>query len=284
MNRYTDLLGAHISIAGGLESALDTAYKINATTLQLFTSSQLQWRGRVITKEEAKRFIDKKKKYNFSSLMSHASYLVNLGSPRVEVRGKSIQSFREEIIRCQQLEISFLNFHPGAALDSSRESCLDAIVEALLSFSDLLKDGKLRLLIENMAGQGSQVGATFKELNYILERASSEIPIGVCLDSCHAFASGYDFSSEESFDKTFNLFEKEVGLKNLFALHLNDSLHELGSRKDRHAQLGMGKIGWEAFRLFVNKEQTKAIPKYLETPGGVELWESEIKQLRNLVE
>ncbi len=204
--------------------------------------------------------------------MSHDSYLINLGAPDAENLTKSLLGFHAEIVRCKQLNIDFLNFHPGAALKDPVDKCLDRIVESLLSFKPLLTDGNLRLLIETTAGQGSTVGWNFKEIAYILGKTLPDLPIGVCIDTCHIFVAGYDLRTKEACRETFAAFDREIGLQHLYALHVNDSVKGLGSRVDRHAPLGQGMIGMECFKFIMNDLTLREIPKYLETPDGPILW------------
>jgi len=266
--RDEPLLGAHISIAGGLHTALHEGRSIGATTIQLFTASQRRWVSKALSESECTLFQEAMKKTGLRSIMSHASYLINLGSPKEEVRRKSIEAFRAEIERCQLLGISFLTFHPGAALDSLKEVCIDAIVHALLSMEDLL-DPSLVLLLETTAGQGTTIGSSFEELAAIIDRVHMKIPIGVCLDTCHIFAAGYDLRSAEAVQETLSLFDQIVGLRYLRAVHLNDSIFDLGQHRDRHAPLGEGKIGKEGFVAIMNHPSLARVPKYLETPGGL---------------
>lgn len=274
------LIGAHTSAAGGVFNALLQAKEIGATTCQLFTSNQKQWKGRPVTEETADLFKKTLLQTGLKKIMSHSSYLINLGSPNDEMLKKSREAFREEIDRCLQLDLSFLNFHPGAALTEPKEKCLDRIVESLLSFEDLFVDDSLRLLLETTAGQGSSVGNKFEEIAYIIERVNSRIPIGVCVDTCHIFVAGYDIRTEQNWLKTLNEFDQIIGLKYLNAFHINDSMKEFGSRSDRHASLGEGKIGWECFKFLMKHSTTREIPKYLETPEGCPMWEKEIWSLR----
>ena len=174
--------------------------------------------------------------------MSHASCLINLGCPNEENLVKSRKAFAEEIERCNQLKLSYLNFHPGAALKESVDACLNCIVESLLETKPLLEGSNLRLLLEATAGQGSNVGHSFDQLAYLIEKTQDHIPIGVCIDTCHIFAAGYDLRDEKAFNQTIKDFDAIVGLKHLYAFHLNDSKFPLASRKDRHAPIGEGEI------------------------------------------
>ncbi len=274
------LIGAHTSAAGGAYNALLEGESIGATTVQLFTANQKQWKGKELTEEAIERFQKAKDETGLEEIMSHASYLINLGCPNADTLKKSRQAFREELMRCQNLGISYLNFHPGAALKESVESCLDRIVESLLGIEDLIIDDSTVLLLETTAGQGSCVGHRFEELAYIIEHTKDVLPIGVCIDTCHIFAAGYDIRTHAKWNQTLEHFDEIVGLDYLYAFHLNDSLKEFGSRRDRHAPLGEGEIGLPAFQFLMQDRRTRELPKYLETPGGPELWEKEIWKLR----
>ena len=275
------LLGAHTSAAGGVWEALYRGQAIGATTVQLFTSNQRQWRGKVMDRDTVMRFKRAQEETGLKDLMCHASYLLNLGSPNREILQKSRRAFREEVVRCLALGIRYLNFHPGTALDGGVSACLDRIVASLLEVADLLEGQKgLHLLIETTAGQGSTVGWRFEELAHILKGTSTKLPIGVCMDTCHVFAAGYDIRTAVGWKKVLAEFDRIVGLDALLAFHLNDSMHELGSRKDRHAPLGKGKIGMEAFAYLMQSPMTRLLPKYLETPDGPDLWREEIAYLR----
>lgn len=282
VNCKPSLLGAHTSTTGGLFHALLEGVEIGASTIQFFTSNQRQWKGRTIREDELEKWQSTLKESGLKELMSHSSYLINLGSPSEENRTKSIQAFQEEIERCQQLHVSYLNFHPGAALEESEEACLDRIVQALLYLAPCLQTGPLRLLLETTAGQGSSVGCTFSQLGYIVDRVKAHLPIGVCIDTCHIFAAGYDIRAAQAWNATLQEFDQSVGISNLFAFHLNDSVKGLGSHVDRHAPLGEGEIGWESFAFLMQDRRVAHLPKYLETPGGLPLWKEEIAALRNL--
>lgn len=274
------LIGAHTSTTGGIQNALLEGQSIGATTVQLFTSNQRQWKGRVLTEDIITSFQKTLEKTHLSKIMSHASYLINLASSDPVIAHKSRVAFREEIERCLALEISYLNFHPGASLEMAREEALDLIVERILETEELFVDDTTRLLLETTAGQGTVLGCTFEELEYILERTHKKVPIGVCIDTCHIFAAGYDLRTAQACEKTFNQFDAIIGNEHLYAFHLNDSIYGLGSRKDRHAPLGEGEIGMECFAFLMTYPTTRELPKYLETPGGPDLWDKEIWQLR----
>lgn len=274
------LLGAHTSAAGGAHNAILHGKEIGATTVQLFTANQKRWEGKPIDEAEVKLWEKAIAETGLSNIMSHDSYLINLGSSKPDILEKSRKAFAEEYARCKLLNITYLNFHPGAAVDCESNDCLDKIVESLLFMEHLIENDAPRLLLEATAGQGSSVGYRFEHLAYIIERVQNRIPIGVCIDTCHIFVAGYDIRTEEGWEKTLEEFNRVVGLKHLYAFHVNDSLKPLGSRVDRHAAIGEGHIGAESFRVLMKHPQTKDLPKYLETPGGMPLWEKEIKLLR----
>lgn len=274
------LIGAHTSAQGGAHNALLEGLEIGATTVQLFTSNQKRWEGKTITDAEADLFKQTVASTGLTKIMSHDSYLINLGSPHPESLQKSLKAFREELIRCQKLDLTFLNFHPGAALEATEEECLNRIVQSLESIQDLADQGTTRLLIEATAGQGSSVGWKFEHLGYIVERLHKKIPVGVCIDTCHIFSAGYDIRTEEAWDATLAKFDEIVGLDHLYALHINDSMKPFASRKDRHAPLGEGEIGIECFKAMMKHPVLRELPMYLETPDGPPLWKKEIALLR----
>jgi deoxyribonuclease-4 len=278
------LIGAHTSAQGGAHNALLEGHAIGATTIQFFTANQKTWKGKQISEKEIALWKKTVEETGMQKMMSHDSYLINLGSPKKEVLHKSRTAFGQELERCHALELSFLNFHPGAALDSTVEQCLDTIVESLLEFESLVDKGPTRLLIESTAGQGSTVGNKFEHLGYLIERLHRKIKIGVCIDTCHLFAAGYNVSNRQGWDTTLKEFDKHIGLKHLYAIHVNDSMKPLGSRVDRHACLGEGEIGIQGFQAMMHHPDLYELPKYLETPEGPETWKKEIKRLREFAE
>jgi deoxyribonuclease IV len=280
MSFTNSLIGAHTSTVGGVHQALWEGQKIGATTVQLFTSNQKQWKGRELTVDSLEKWEKAREETQLTHLMSHDSYLINLGGPRIEILEKSRQAFREEIQRCLKLGMTYLNFHPGAALTGNIQECLDRIVSNLLLMKPLLDQGSLRLLLETTAGQGSTVGNCFEHLGYIIEAVKDDIPIGVCIDTCHIFVAGYDVRTAQAWEETLNLFDRLVGLQHLYAFHINDSMKGLESRVDRHQSLGEGMIGWECFKFLMTDSRTKHLPKYLETPGATPAWTKEIQQLK----
>jgi deoxyribonuclease-4 len=276
------IIGAHTSIGGGVHHALLEGKQIGATTIQMFTANQKRWAGKALTPADIDMWHRTLAETNLSKIMSHDSYLINLGSPVAEGLEKSRKAFSEEIDRCQKLSIDFLNFHPGAALDSDPQQCLDTIVQSLLLMEPFISKGKTKIVLEATAGQGSAVGWRFEHLGYIIQKVKDTIPIGVCIDTCHIFAAGYDIRTREAWDKTLEEFENKVGLKYLEAFHVNDSLKGLGTRVDRHAFIGKGEIGLEAFRVLMTHPKIRHLPKYLETPGDLDIWKEEILLLKSL--
>jgi deoxyribonuclease-4 len=280
MTQKKSLIGAHTSIAGGVKNALVHGKEIGATTIQIFTANQKQWATKPISDEQVEEWLATLKESEIEKIMSHASYLINLGSPKPEVQKQSIDAFIREIKRCLQLKISYLNFHPGAALNSDPQQCLDLIIHSLLRFEPFLENSHLRLLLETTAGQGSVVGYTFDQLHYIVDKTKGKIPIGVCIDTCHIFVAGYDIRTKNTLEHTLDQFDSIIGLKHLYGFHLNDSKYGLGEKKDRHAHLGEGHIGMECFKTLMQHPKTKDLPKYLETPDRTR-WRDEIALLKS---
>lgn len=279
-NEKKILVGAHMSASGGVHNALLEGEEYGANIIQLFTSNQRQWKGACLTEEEISLFEEAKKKTKISHIMSHGSYLMNLGSPNEETHKKSLVAFSEELTRCHQLKIDYLTFHPGAATGSTMDECIEKIAKSLLSLEKEITDGfPTLLLMETTAGQGSTVGYLFSQLQSIRELVKEKIPLGICLDTCHSFAAGYDIRTKEGWEKTLAEFDRTIGLENLKAFHVNDSLNTIGSRKDRHAPLGQGEIGLDCFRYLMTDPKVCYLPKYLETPFGEKNWKNEIKML-----
>lgn len=274
------LIGAHTSAAGGAYNALLEGKRIGANTIQLFTANQRRWDAKALSPEDVELWHRTIQETEIKQVMSHDSYLINLGAPDEENLQKSRKAFHEELVRCHQLKLAYLNFHPGAAIKESPELCLDLIVESLLQIAPLAAEGQTRLLLETTAGQGSAQGWRFEQLAYIISRVKDHLPIGVCIDTCHIFVAGYEIRTPEGWDATLKEFDQVIGLSHLYAFHINDSVKGLGSRVDRHQPLGEGLIGLDCFRYLMQNPRTRYIPKYLETPGSTELWEREIRLLR----
>ncbi|WP_201456504.1 deoxyribonuclease IV [Chlamydia sp. 17-3921] len=274
------LLGAHTSIAGGLHNAIYEGQNIGASTIQMFTANQRQWQRRTLSKDAISLFQEALKETRLSYIMSHAGYLINPGAPDSTILEKSRICLYQEIKDCIDLGISFVNFHPGAAVSDSKETCMDRIISSFLLAKPLFESQPLLVvLLETTAGQGTLIGSSFEELGYLVQGLKNHIPIGICLDTCHLFAAGYDITSPDKWELVLEQFDQHIGLSYLKAFHLNDSMFPLGKNKDRHAPIGEGCIGIECFKFLMTDKRTRNIPKYLETPGGPESWIKEIQML-----
>jgi deoxyribonuclease-4 len=274
-------IGAHVSASGGVENAIKNAKDIGATAFALFTKNQRQWLAPALTAEQIALFrtMMSEAGYEAGQVLPHDSYLINLGHPEQEGLQRSRESFFEEMRRCELLGLDRLNFHPGSHLKKiSEEESLDRIAESINMA--LERTSGVMAVIENTAGQGSNLGFKFEHLAYIIDRVEDKSRVGVCLDTCHSFAAGYDLRTKEALDATFAEFERIVGFKYLKGMHLNDAMKPLGSRVDRHAPLGDGEIGWECFRYIMSDERFDNIPLILETPDE-ERWAQEIAQLKS---
>ncbi len=276
-------IGAHVSAAGGVENAPLNAQRIGARAFALFTKNQKQWQARPLSAESIVAF---RKNLDVAGIFArhvlpHDSYLINLGHPDPEKREKSVLALLDEARRVEQLGLPFLNFHPGSHLGAlAEERCLDIIADGMKRI--LGETESVGLLVEGTSGQGGNVGYRFEHLARILERVDAPQRSGVCLDTCHIFAAGYDIRDRENYEKTMGRFDAVVGRSFLRAVHLNDAKVELGSRKDRHDSIGKGKLGLEAFRLLMNDSRLDDLPLVLETIDE-SLWPEEIKLLYSLV-
>ena len=277
-------VGAHVSASGGVYNAPINAMAIGAKAFALFTKNQRQWTAKPLETKDIDRWFKELEKSGIQTkhILPHDSYLINLGHPEVEARAKSFDGFVHEIQRCEILKLDRLNFHPGSHLRKiSEEECLNNIAESMNRAIDITKD--VKLVIENTAGQGSNLGYKFEHLAYIIDKIEDKSRVGVCIDTCHMFTAGYDIRTREAYDKTWNEFDSIVGRKYLMGMHINDSKPDLGSKVDRHDSLGLGKIGWDAFRFIMNDERMDDIPLVLETINE-EIWAQEIQALYDLVE
>lgn len=272
-------VGAHVSASGGVENAPINAKAINAKAFALFTKNQRQWHSAPLTESSIEAFKKNCIDAGISAdhILPHDSYLINLGHPSDEGLEKSRSSFLEEMQRCEQLGLKLLNFHPGSSLkEITTEQCLNRIAESINITLDKTKG--VCAVIENTAGQGSNVGNQFEELKFIIDRVEDKSRVGICIDTCHAFAAGYDLCWQESWQETFNKFEQIIGFNYLKGMHLNDSKKGVGSKVDRHENLGNGEIGINAFEWIMKDPRFDNIPLILETPDET-LWEKEIKLL-----
>ena len=271
--------GAHVSASGGVENAPRNASTIGATAFALFTKNQRQWRSAPLTTASIEAFgrelaaagIDPR------HVLPHDSYLINLGHPEEEGLERSREAFLDEMQRCEQLGLDRLNFHPGSHLKKiSTEECLDRVAESINIA--LRATSGVTAVIENTAGQGSNVGFAFWQLKRIIDGVEDKSRVGICLDTCHSFAAGYDLSTELACERTFEEFDREVGFQYLRGVHLNDALRPLGSRIDRHTPLGEGQIGWNCFRFIARDSRFDDLPLILETPDESR-WAEEIEIL-----
>lgn len=272
-------IGAHVSASGGVESAPINAHGIGANAFALFTKNQRQWVSKPLTETSIELFKENCEKYVLDShyILPHDSYLINLGHPEEEGLLKSRTAFLDEMQRCEQLGLELLNFHPGSHLNKiSIEECLNRVADSI-NFV-LSKTNGVTAVIENTAGQGSNVGNEFWQLKHIIDRVEDQSRVGVCLDTCHTYTSGYDLVNE--YDKVFEEFDKLVGFNYLKGIHLNDSKKALGSRVDRHDSIGKGLIGLDFFQRFMKDDRFNEMPIVLETPDE-SLWAEEIKLLRS---
>ncbi len=273
-------IGAHVSASGGVENAIKNAKEIGATAFALFTKNQRQWIAPELTPSQITLFRDLMAKEGFSAgqILPHDSYLINLGHPDSDGLEKSRDSFFEEMRRCELLGLDRLNFHPGSHLKRiDEEGSLQRIAESINMALD--RSRGVTAVLENTAGQGSNLGYKFEHLAYIIDRVEDKSRVGVCLDTCHTFAAGYDLRTKEALDATFAEFDRIIGFGYLRGMHLNDAMRPLGSRIDRHSPLGDGEIGWECFRYIASDPRFDNIPLILETPDEAR-WAEEIAKLK----
>lgn len=277
------LLGAHIGITGGVERAPPVAKQLGCDAMQIFTKNQMQWKASPLKPESVAAFKKGVQEHGLGPTLVHGSYLLNCASQDDTLWKRSIEGLATEVSRADELGIPYVTFHPGSPKEKGPEWGCARVGEAVAAALDMTKGAKPMILLETNAGQGAAVGRTFAELAAILDVAGDKKRLGVCFDTCHVFVSGYPIHTEEGYDDAFSTFDNEIGLARLKAFHLNDSLAEFDSKRDRHATIGEGRIGLDAFRRLVNDERFDKIPGYLETPGGEESYASEIKTLRGLV-
>lgn len=273
-------IGAHVSTQGGVENAPLNAHALNATAFALFTKNQRQWVAPALKPESIEAFKENCRKYGYTPdmILPHDSYLINLGQPDPEKRKQSLNAFIDELKRCRQLGLDRLNFHPGSHLKVISETeCIKLIAESVRTALDEVDN--VTAVFENTAGQGSNLGYSFEQLAMMLEETGRPDRVGVCIDTCHAFAAGYDLSTQEGFEKVFEEFESRIGFRYLKGMHLNDAKGVLGSRLDRHHSLGEGNLGWDAFKRIVQDERFDNIPLILETIDE-SLWLEEVKKLQ----
>jgi deoxyribonuclease-4 len=279
------LFGAHESIAGGVFNAIYRGQKATCDTIQMFNKSNNQWRAKILTDEEIEQFFQAIEETGVTVSCSHSSYLINIASPDPALNKKSFESLKVEMQRCNTLKIPNLVMHPGSHVGSGEEAGLNTISDRINDLFDNLPDNSVTLCLEATAGQGTNLGYTFEQLAYIIDRVENKDHMGVCLDSCHIFAAGYPLIDPKEYRKTIKTFDEVVGLDRLRVFHLNDSKKEYGSKRDRHEHIGEGFIGLEGFYNIVNDPKLRSVPKIIETPKGDELLEDiqNLKVLRGLV-
>ena len=275
-------IGAHVSASGGVENAPVNAHEIGAESFAFFTKNQRQWFASPYKEENIINFKHRCKEFGFSAnhILPHSSYLINLGNPTEDGIKKSREAFFDEMQRCEQLVINRINFHPGSHLNEiSEDKCLNLIAESINMALDRTTD--VCAVLENTAGQGTNLGYKFEHLAHIIDRVDDKSRVGVCLDTAHTLAAGYEIRTRESYDETFKKFDEIVGFKYLKGMHINDSKKELASRVDRHDSLGKGIMNMDLFSFIMNDPRLDNLPLILETPDET-LWAEEIKLLYSL--
>ncbi len=278
MTRGTKYIGAHVSAAGGVENAPLRAHEIGATAFALFTKNQRQWAAKPLTESSIEQFKANCERYGYGpeQILPHNSYLINLGHPDLDKRQKSLDAFIDELQRCEQLGITLLNFHPGSHLrEISEERCLDYIAESINAALEQTQG--VTAVLENTAGQGSNLGYKHEHLAHIIDRIEDKTRIGVCLDTCHSYAAGYDLRND--YAGVMADFDSVVGFEYLRGMHINDSKAVLGQKLDRHHSLGQGEIGWQAFEQLMADPRVNGIPLILET-ADPSIWDQEIQALK----
>jgi len=275
-------LGAHVSVSGGLDQAPENGRRLGCDVIQIFTRNQKQWKARPLTMAEIKSFRSAFRSCHLQAAVCHSSYLINLASPDGVTLQRSREAFRDEFDRCDELGISSLVFHPGSHLKTGEKAGLCRIAESLNWILSQRNHSATTLLLETTAGQGTTLGYKFEQLAEILSLIKDSRRVGICLDTCHLFAAGYDLRTPRAFKETMRELDENVGLALVKLIHLNDSLKELGSRVDRHENIGKGRLRLETFRLLLNEEQFGNVPMILETPGGEEAYRNDLAILRKL--
>jgi deoxyribonuclease-4 len=283
-------LGAHESIAGGLVNAFDRGQTATCDSIQIFTKSNRQWKAKPLEDDEVaawrERMQSEEQSGGIFPVVAHTSYLINVGSPKEETWRKSYDALKIEVERCEMLGIPYLALHPGSHLKVGEEAGLANIARALSQLHAETPGFQTMVCLEHMAGQGTNMGATFEQLAWLLDHTDQGERLGVCLDSCHLYAAGYDVRTPEGYATTMEDFDRIVGFERLKVVHLNDSVHELGSQRDRHAHIGEGTIGLEGFRNFVNDPRLADLPGLLETDKSDDLHEDieNLERLRGLID
>jgi deoxyribonuclease-4 len=277
------ILGAHVSISGGVQNAPENGRKVDCDCIQIFSKNQMQWKSKPIADEDAEQFKVNMRKHGIEEAVIHDSYLINLASPKKEHLERSREAFLDEALRARKLGVKHLVFHPGAHMGSGESRGLKAIAESLNWVRGRLRSTDVVFVLETTAGQGSVLGHSFEQLAKIIDMLEEPKGAGVCFDTCHSHAAGYDIKSSRGYQETFDRFDEVIGLDLLKAMHLNDSKGKRGSHLDRHEQIGAGHLGIEAFSNLMNDDRLGKIPMALETPAGEEKYADELKRLRSMV-
>ena len=277
------MLGAHISIGGGVGEAPERGRKLTCDCMQVFSKNQMQWKSKPIDLDEAERFRLNSEEFGIKETVIHDSYLINLGSPDKALLKQSREAFLDEMVRARHLGIRYLIFHPGAHMGAGEQAGLKKVAESMNWARSEFGSGDVQLLIETTAGQGSLLGHSFDQLKRIIDLQADQKNVGVCFDTCHAYAAGYDIKTKAGYERTFDLFDETLGIEFVKAMHINDSKGKQGSHLDRHEQIGKGFIGLEGFRNFMNDRRFEDIPMVLETPLGDKGYKKELKILRSLI-
>lgn len=284
MKENVKYIGAHVSASGGVYKAVANAVAIGANAFAMFTKNQMRWTDTPLAEKDIEKFKEECNKHGFSpyQILPHDSYLINLGSPKADGLQKSREAFLDEMNRCEQLGLVYLNFHPGSTLkEISVDECLKTIAESINIALD--KTNGVTAVIENTAGQGSNLGYEFEHLAAIIDKVEDKSRVGVCIDTAHSFAAGYDISTEDGFKDVFERFNEVVGFNYLKGMHINDSKKGLGSHVDRHESIGKGVIGITPFKMIMQDDRFNGIPLVLETPDTA-IWAEEIAMLRSFTE
>ncbi len=272
-----------MSIGGGPDKSIDRACSIQCTAMQIFVKNNMQWFARPLTAEEIRAFIEHERRPELVSVFAHSSYLINLAATNPAFRANSLRALAEELGRADQLELPFLVLHPGAHMGAGEEAGLKAVIESIDAVFAAIPQVKTRIALETTAGQGSCLGHRFEHLAHIIDHVREPERLCVCLDTAHIFAAGYDISSRAAAARTFREFESVIGFDKLVALHLNDSKTERGSRVDRHAHIGTGKIGLDAFRVIMRDRRLGTVPKVLETPKDNKTMREDVANMKTLL-
>jgi deoxyribonuclease IV len=277
-----DLIGAHLSTKGGLHTIFERASAIDASAAALFAKNNSQWKGKALTDDDVAQFRTLR---TVQPLITHASYLINLSTTNEEFHRKSIAAMIDELDRAERLGIHAVVLHPGAHMGAGAEAAIEKIARSFDVIHRALPNHRVVTLLETAAGQGSCVGCTYEELGRMIARVDDKRRLGICIDTCHVFAAGYEIRTRDGYERMIDEVDEHVGIENVGAFHLNDSKKPLGSRVDRHEHIGKGEIGLEAFRLLLNDARFKRIPKVLETPKTIETVSDQLnmRALRSLI-